>query len=307
MITELTAEQYSELDVNPAHCYNTVAFAELNSSKVERVHYLAWFIDGKLRVTLILGEDEATLRSPFSAPFGGFDCVRHPSDEDVEMIFNDLRNYAADLNKTLSITLPPLFYSNELSSFLIRAVNTPWINVTADYNYHYNTAIPPDFNLPTFKEIRKKLRRANSAGFQFQLVIEEHKKREVYEVIRRNRESQGYPLSMTFGQIMSTEAIVRMDFFMMYDEARHPVASAICYHVAPGIVQVIYWGDLVDYRPLYPMNLFAMRVFAHYHEAGIKIVDVGPSSTGGIPNRGLCTFKHRIGCELTSKYTLTIG
>lgn len=306
MITELTAEEYRALDVRPEHCYNSAVFTELNAEKVDAVHYLAWFEEGKLRATLILGEDAATLRSPFSAPFGGFNCVREPSDVLVEMIFDDLRSYASEKGKRLRITFPPEFYSTSVSAFVIRAVNTPWIEVVSDYNYYYPTAGADEYESALSKDERKKLRRAVKAGYDFRMVTDEAEKREVYEVIRRNRESQGYPLRMTLGQVMATEAAVKIDFFMMRDPEGNPVAAAICYHVSPGVVQVIYWGDLLEFRDSHPMNLLAMEVFRHYRETGVAIVDVGPSSTDGIPNRGLCTFKHRVGCRLCGRVSISL-
>lgn len=306
MMKELTAEEYKGLDVNPMHCYNSLPFTELNSNKVDRLRFFAWFEDDKLRATVILGENSESLRSPFSAPFGGFDCMRDPSDELVEQIFSDLGSMAAESGKPVIITLPPSFYSPSVEPFAIHAINDPAIEVVADYNYHFTTSLAPDYDLHLTKDGRKNLRKANNADFKFQLVMDHDKKRTVYDIIRQNRESQGYPLRMSFEQVMATAEIIRIDFFIMHDRMKNPVAAAICYHVTPEIVQVIYWGDLIEYRSSNPMSLLAARVFLHYYEAGVRIVDAGPSSTDGVPNRGLCSFKRRIGCELSSKVTIKL-
>ncbi|MBD5246097.1 MAG: GNAT family N-acetyltransferase [Barnesiella sp.] len=306
MITELTAEQYKALGFTPMHCYNSTDFVALNAGKVQCVHYLAWFDHEKLWATLILGEDEDSLRSPFSAPFGGFDCLHLPTDEMVETIFNDLKMFASGKGKNLYITLPPPFYSSTIYSFAVRAMNDPSITVTADYNFHYTTADAPEYDLHLPRSARRNLRLANEAGFHFQLVMDEEKKKEVYDVIRSNREALGYPLRMTFNQVMDTSRIVNADFFLLRDNEKNPVAAAICFHAATGIVQLIYWGELLEYRRLHPMSLLAMHLFRHYYEAGITIVDVGPSSTDGIPNRGLCAFKQNIGCRMTPKFRLKI-
>lgn len=307
MLTELTPEEYARLGIAPLHCYNSVEFTDLNSDKTDSVHFLVWFNGGKPSASLILGEDGRSLRSPFSAPFGGVNIDRVPDDAMVEMILEDLRAYASEKGKEVVLTMPPEIYSRCVAPFMIRAVNTPWIKTVADYNYHYVTADAAEYDLLLpHKRQRRKLRKANSAGFVFQRVMDESKKAEVYDIISRNRRDQGYYLKMTYDQVRATEKVVPIDYFIMHNVDGEPVASAICYHVTGDVVQVIYWGDLLDYRSQHPMDYFAMKLFKHYRETGVAMVDVGPSSTDGVPNRGLCEFKFNVGCRLSAKYTLTV-
>jgi hypothetical protein len=66
---------------------------------------------------------------------------------------------------------------------------------------------------------------------------------------------------------------------------------------------VIYWGDINGYSELRPMNYLSYKVFEHYHNSDIRIVDIGPSSEQGVPSYGLCNFKESIGCVTTLKPT----
>lgn len=307
MFTELTREQYSKLDIKPMHCYNSIEFIELNAYKVAKKRYFAWFDDDKLLATIILGESADNLRSPFSAPFGGFDNTLFPTDALVEIIFTDLSELSKREGKPIVITLPPEFYSPTVSPFVIRAINSPEIKIAADYNYHFVTSNMINYNQLIPQRCRRKIKSAVSKGLRFQKVSSLEDEKVAYNVIRRNREAQNYPLRMTWEQVNDTKDVVKMDFFIMFTDDNMPIASALCYYVTPGIIQVIYWGDLIEYRSLQPMNLFAMKLFNHYYSEGIAIVDVGPSSSDGIPSRGLCTFKQYIGCQLTPKITLTIG
>ena len=123
-----------------------------------------------------------------------------------------------------------------------------------------------------------------------------------YEVIRRNREEHGYPLRMTLEQVWQTvTSVVKADFFVLEHEGRD-VAAAQISHVAEGIAQVIYWGDIRKYSALRPMNFLAYSLLDHYYKQGLRILDIGPSTEDGVPNYGLCEFKENIGCEVTLKY-----
>ena len=110
---------------------------------------------------------------------------------------------------------------------------------------------------------------------------------------------------MTLDDVEKTVRTVPADFFLLQYE-RKDVAAAQIFHVAEGIAQVIYWGDLRAYSHLRPMNYFAYRLFMHYQREGLRILDIGPSTMDGTPNYGLCDFKTAIGCEITPKFAFMI-
>jgi hypothetical protein len=85
------------------------------------------------------------------------------------------------------------------------------------------------------------------------------------------------------------------------------VAAAQVFHVAEGVAQVIYWGDLKEYSQLRTMNLLSYRIFEYYYKAKeIKLLDIGPSTENGVPNVGLCDFKESIGCSTSPKFCFKI-
>ena len=69
-IERLSPDEYAKI-YTPQHVFNSVGFTELNRDKAEDLHYLS-IRDTKHRFGIILGERNGMLRSPFSAPFGGF-------------------------------------------------------------------------------------------------------------------------------------------------------------------------------------------------------------------------------------------
>ena len=54
------------------------------------------------------------------------------------------------------------------------------------------------------------------------------------------------------------------------------------------------------------MNLLAYLLAEHYQQRNFKVLDIGPSSSDGIPSPGLCNFKDSIGCIVTPKPTLIL-
>jgi len=105
---------------------------------------------------------------------------------------------------------------------------------------------------------------------------------------------------MTWNQVFSTTEIIPADFFLLSHNKDY-VASAIIFHVAPKMVQVIYWGGLPDFAKYKTMNFLSYSIFDYYQKLGIKIIDIGTSTENGIPNYGLCEFKESIGCRISTK------
>jgi lipid II:glycine glycyltransferase (peptidoglycan interpeptide bridge formation enzyme) len=95
-----------------------------------------------------------------------------------------------------------------------------------------------------------------------------------------------------------------MDFFTVNKE-QTTIGAAVVFHVAPRIVQVVYWGDLPAYSEYKTMNFLSYSLFNYYQNQGIKIIDIGPSTENSIPNHGLCEFKESIGCDIAIKTVFT--
>jgi len=94
--------------------------------------------------------------------------------------------------------------------------------------------------------------------------------------------------------------VVPVDFFLVKKET-DDIAAAVVFHVADGIVQVVYWGDLPAYAECKTMNFLSYHLFEYYQKKGIRIIDIGPSTENSIPNHGLCEFKESIGCSIGIK------
>ncbi|MDN3676664.1 hypothetical protein QWY90_04990 [Flavobacterium paronense] len=303
-VIEIDSKSYAEIFSKPSHVFNSAIFNSFNAYKCENVYYLI-FKDTKVRLGIILGLREGVLISPFSAPFGGFEYLR----EDIRLFQIDtaldaLKNWSKAYGfKGINIVLPPFFYRenflNKLSNSLFRA-GYLYSNVNLNYQYYLS-----NFNDNYVSTICHNTRRNLKIAFKSELFFEKINVEEgdmAYDIIVQNRKERGFPLNMTWKQVLETISIIPIDFFVVKKDNIN-IASAIIFHVADGIVQVVYWGDLPQFSDNKTMNFLAYNIFKHYKESGIKIVDVGPSTENSIPNHGLCEFKESIGCDLSPKYS----
>ena len=328
----IAAEEFGRLFTLPPHVYDSVPFNELNSDKVKAVHYIAITDGNKVRFGIVLGERGAdcgsTFYSPFSAPFGSFLSNTPQRMESMEAAVDALREYVMNIccnvgslsshdGKPLAVlTLPPEIYSPSETA--------KWVNVlTRKARLHHvdlNYFMPLNAGTPYVNRLnrnaRKNLNNACKHEWKFEKLDTSSFAdiSRAYGIISLNRKEHGYPLRMTLDAVVDTTKIVEADFFVL--SLKNPdvnnangfidVAAAQVFHVASGIVQVIYWGDLGAYSHFRTMNRLAELLYSHYSKLGLKILDIGPSTEEGTPNYGLCSFKEDIGCCVCTKYVFEL-
>jgi len=285
------------------HVFNSVGFSTLNEDKCDELRCLE-FKDHKPRMGITLGLRGSLLCSPFSAPFGGF--VFANPDTPLEMVDKAVKSLIryADLHRlSLRITLPPAFYHPQLINKQIFCISSNGFRqIYNDVNFHFDLTSFEDYTTILWRNARKNLQRARREPFVFKKAQSQEEIIAAYNTIQQNRKAKGYPLKMSLQQVLDTINVVPADFFNLSINGAN-VAAAQVFHVADGIVQVIYWGDAPGFENYRPMNYLAAKVVEYYKKAGIRIVDVGPSSQFGVPSIGLCNFKESIGCKVESKFT----
>jgi hypothetical protein len=308
-IIEVSSKEYAMVIIHTLFIYAGIEFNNLNSYKCDSIQYLL-FKDTHFRMGIIGGIKENIFQSPFSASFGGFSFQRE--DIRLEYIDNALDSLIEWVKiKNLSginLTLPPFFYSESQISKLTNCLFRKSFRIAKiDLNYHFNLQkLDETYINHIWKEARNNLRKAFLNKLTFNYCSSSEEKEIAYEIIRQNKEINGYTLFLDLNQIIETAKIVNCDFFLVRDINFHPIASAIVYHVSIEIVQVIYWGDLCEYRNLRAMNFLSYKIFEYYKIIGKKIVDLGPSTNCSIPNYGLSVFKESIGCEMTTKFSFSL-
>lgn len=306
-IIEVSFSEYKDAIPSPYFIFGDAGFNSLNSFKAEEVFYLL-FREGKIRLGLIVGRQNDVVKSPFSAPFGGFSFVsekiRLQYIEEAIKLLSEWAN-SRDIS-AIEIILPPLFYNY---SFISKQINcfhrAGYIFSAIDLNFSCDVfGNKKPYQEQLWRNSRKNLRIAFEANLSFIRVTDETEKRISYEIISKNRAHRGFPLRMTWDQIQDTEILIPIDYFLVKDFHGNPIAAAIVFHVTDRIVQVVYWGDLPGHTEVKPMNFLASGLYEHYEDLNIEYLDIGPSTENSLPNYGLCEFKESLGCTLYPKYTM---
>lgn len=301
-ILEVDSKTYAEVIINPSHIFNSAAFNALNESKCEQVFYLL-FKDSKTRLGIIFGVRNNILTSPFSAPFGGFECTSEDIRlQQIDAALNSLEVWTKEKSfQGIRIVSPSFFYNenflNKIYNCLYRA---SFVSANIELNYQFPTyKFDENYSNSIWYNAKKNLKRAQQSDLTFEKLKPENGKF-AYDIIEQNRKERGFPLRMTWGQVQETMKIITVDFFVVKKEET-PIGSALIFQVTNEIVQVVYWGDLPEFAEHKTMNFLSFNVFQYYKSQGIKNIDIGPSTENSIPNYGLCEFKESIGCDISIK------
>lgn len=303
-ILEINKEDYHREIGCSFHKYNSAQFNYLNEQNTEKVYYLL-FKDTEYRLGIIAGLNKDSIRSPFSAPFGGFSFKK----KNVKLLYLKkalllLESWAKENGiKNIEITLPPVFYHD---TFIAKEINTLFLTnykiKNVDLNYHFETIfLDESYEQKIWYSAKKSLVKSMKNKIHFKKCSRNEEKKQAYETIKLNRNLRGFPLKMKYEDIEKTDHIIKKDFFLVSLENKIPLASAIIFHISDQIVQVVYWGDNPNYSNLCSMNFISYMIFKYYKEMNIKIVDIGISTENSIPNYGLCEFKESIGCKIVPK------
>jgi hypothetical protein len=305
-VIEVDSSVYRE-HLKPISVFTTSAFAELNKNKVDQLIFLL-FKDSKIRLGIIFGKKDDVLMSPFSAPYGGFsyadpDCKAKMIDDAIAALVS----WAEEKGfKKLNIALPALHYNAEFLTRVINGFYTHQFNIEAiDVNHHFESPknFDEDYVSLLQRNARKNLNNALKQEFQWVKLSHEEAVR-AYDVIAINRAAKQKPLRLTLTQVLEVSSITEVDFFVVNHQGSD-VAAAIVFHVSNDLVQVVYWGDDPKFAELRSMNYLTYKVFQHYANLGIKVLEIGISTENSIPNYGLCEFKESIGCSVSLKYTFS--
>lgn len=302
-IEEVTPEIYDSVIKSPTHLFNAAAFNDLNKSKCEAVFYLL-FKDSKIRLAITLGLRDNKLFSPFSAPYGGFECLR----EDIKLYqIDNALDALLDWAKEkaifgVRIIPPPSFFNGNFSAKMVNCFYRAGYKINnKELSYYFLTKnFSEDYHQKVWSNARKNLKISLSNSLSFSKLSSENGKIG-YNIISQNRKERGFPLRLTYKQLKETSKIIPIDYFIV-EQGVNKIAAAVVFRLSENIVRVVYWGDLTEYSKLKTMNFLAFNIFKYYEAIGISIIDIGHSTEDSIPNHGLCEFKESIGCSIDLQY-----
>ncbi|MDC3237177.1 hypothetical protein OAT93_00395, partial [bacterium] len=290
-LVEVSEKIYKHYFSNDPHPYVSEGFVELNKDKADRIVHLLEDKD-KVSIGLVAGIKEGILKSPFSAPFGGFHFrSRSIYISEIENYLRLLKEYAMYSGLArIEIILPPDIYHHTFNAKTVVAfLNNDFciapMEVTNWLNLRQFTGKFKD------KKARTLFNQAMRNELSFYSIDDDTDKNAVFETICQNRKRFGRPIYMTLHDLDNTGELWPVDYFSVADRDGNIVAGAIFYRAHPTIVQAVFWGDGEQGRQLRGMDFLASELWNHYKKLDYDYIDLGISTESGNPNEGLLRFK----------------
>ena len=304
MLLEVCSKTYNTLFQKSPHPYIQSDFIDLNQKKVEKVVRLLEN-EKKVSMGLVAGINNNILKSPFSAPFGGF---HFRSDNqyisEIENFILKLINYAkANCLNRIELTLPPFIYHESFNSKVINvmlrngfSIEIPDITTWLDLK-KFKGAF-------TNRTSRQYYRQALKHNLHFSHLSDRDEKEKAFSIILQNRSRFGRPIYMTYQDLKNTAKLWPVDFFCVYDEENLMVSAGVFYQGHERIIQGVFWGDNEAGRSLRAIDFLSLNIWNYYKNLGFDAIDLGISTENGIPNEGLIRFKESHDCISSLRYSL---
>lgn len=240
--------------------------------------------------------------SPLRGTYGGIDATL----QDVTLFDLFLEDIEAALRKNgakrAQLAEAPFAHDPAKSHLLMNALlRHGWTIAKHELNYHLAVD-----DVPLMEKMernnQKRVRKCQREGCAFHHFERKEEIEAVYDVIKKNRESKGYPVTMTLEHMLEMKKLFPSVWqFFGTTMQEKLIAGSVCIRINPDVLYVFYWGDLPEAHALSPVAFHADNLYAHCQKEGIKILDIGTSTDGGVPNLGLMKFKERLGCETSLK------
>lgn len=292
IVRTVSACEYYEAFRVSRNAFTSKAFVDVTPCPSGAVRFFIGYGDDfRPCLGLVAAYRDGEWHAPYSAPFTAPDYTDPPGLEDIYDFISELTD---TLSAPLHITLPPDYYDTRMLPGMTGILGNYARSKTFDFDYYFPTSDFGSYLDNLESSARDRLRLALDSGFRIQRTDNLHR---AYEVIRIHREANSLPTALAEDRTRDIIAAIRADIFILTLDGID-VAAAIMLHVAEGIVKVLYLGDVPGCANLQPMNLLVHHLFGHYASTGIRIVDMGTSSTAGIPNARLCRFKESVGCRI---------
>ena len=304
MLVEVSQKDYRRYFPTDPSPFISEPFVSLVELKQERIIRL--MMQDESSIGLLVGLKNGVLRSPFSAPFGGFHYKHEYMFFDIVFNFlSDLKEYVKSKGiKKIIITLPPDLYQVNMNAKLVNAfiqlgytMGLPDINNWVNLNEFDGTWVK--------SVVAQNCRKAVKHGLTWSVATERKELEETYQVIYNNREEQGRKIFMTLEDILEVRKVFPVDFFQIREKNGNIVGASIFYRGHEKIIQGVFMGDDMEKRNLGTMNYMYSNIYEYYKELGYEYIDLGVSSLEGEPNHGLIRFKELHNNKTSLRFTFT--
>lgn len=221
-IKRVSAEEYKALVPDRRVFFNEPDFTELNKDKADGIYYLLFMRENSARFGLISGKVGSEMRTPYSAPYSyPVAIINESKQETIDAVLAVYEKYCIEQGaESIRFIFPPLFYDEHLLSGWVSAFYRGGYRVlNLDVNYALNleklNVDKESYGQMITQKGRKGLRRAERSGLEIVKCESEEDYKTAYEIIRIGHASKGFPVKMSYKQLMSTLKLVEHDAFMV--------------------------------------------------------------------------------------------
>ena len=304
ILLEVSSKTYNTHFQTSPHPYIQSDFIDLNQNKVEKIVRLLEN-EKKVSMGLVAGISRNVLKSPFSAPFGGFHFrTDNQYISEIEKFIIKLINYAkVNCISSVELTLPPFIYHESFNSKVINVLlrNGFEVGILDITNWLDLKRFNGSF---TNRTSRKFAKQAQKHNLRFSLLDNQDEKEEAFNIILRNRTRFERQIHMTYQDLENTSKLWPVNFFCVYDKKNVMISSGVFYQGHNRIIQGVFWGDREVGRSLRAIDFLSLNIWNYYKDMGYDAIDLGISTEMGIPNEGLIRFKESHDCISSLRYSL---
>lgn len=284
--------------------FNSVEYFLLHKSS--NSIYLCFYLENNIVGACHFSEKEKGIwRSPIIGTFGSIDFNEKldltMKNEAIILLIDYFKNKNA--NQIILLSAPFSHNLHNSSTLFNILLNNGFSILNQDINHSINVD-----GLSLIEKMKrnnkKRIKKCDREGIVFEQVHSEDSIKEVYKIIKSNRDYKGFSISMSFEQII--EMYNRFPgemYFFQSTFGYKGIAASICIKINPSILYVFYWGDIPGYEQLSPVVHIANGIYEFAKKNNFEIIDAGTSSINGIPNYGVATFKENLGFLVSQKLT----
>ncbi len=241
--------------------------------------------------------------SPRSAPYGPVEFNSAP----VELIFNFFTYVVNELGMlgVRSVTIkdvPSIFRPSESAILQVVLINLGFQVKRADVA---STIVirPGPLSVHMSEAKQKKLRKAVKADLKFHQLPHQQLDR-VYQFIATCRAQKNYSMSLTAAQVSATVEKFPQHFYLFgVFHLDSMVAACISVLVSDEVLYTFYSIHHSDFEVFHPSVLMTDGIYSFAQQRGLKFLDLGTSSPGGVPSFGILNFKRELGALPSSCIT----
>jgi hypothetical protein len=232
------------------------------------------------------------LASPFGSVYGNINCS---SDQLTLFIANIKQSLILKGIHTIGIKHYPACYDQKMHDMVLEALLNNGFQIMCTENNQY---LPLD--AVSKKEVfdHSKLhliKKCAAAGFEVS-VSSSFDADKWYDIIVRARKLRGHPMTIDLESLrtLNKDNEDCYHFFEVKDGDRI-MACAVGVQVTEEVLYYYLAADEDEYRNYSPMTFLLARMYDFACENGVKVLDMGISSSNGILNEGLRWFKKSFG------------